>query len=106
MRWLGRRRRRPSESGEMPAASFHRQAWAEVALPPPLDAPPLEPATWSPATEPVTDVFPPVLVGSVSRVRLGFADGTSVEVASDSAESDAFRATATRLLEASNRAVT
>jgi hypothetical protein len=52
-------------------------------------------------SEPVTDVFPPVLVGNLSRVRLGFADGTSVEVDSDSAECDAFRATATRLLEAS-----
>jgi hypothetical protein len=34
-------------------------------------------------------------------VRLGFADGTSVVVDSDSAVSEAFQATATRLLEAS-----
>jgi hypothetical protein len=70
--------------------------WAEVALPPPLET-----ATWAPSEEPVVAAPAPAVVRSSSTVRLGFADGTSVEVDSESAESAAFRATATRLLEAS-----
>jgi hypothetical protein len=100
VRWAGPRRRRHSDRDETPAPREHRTLWAEVALPPPPE-PPLEPPfetqRWSPVSEPVTDVFPPVLVGSVSRVRLGFTDGTSLELDNASGESQALYDAAFRL---------
>jgi hypothetical protein len=93
--WLGRFRRPRNDVRSV--APEPRKLWAEVALPPPLES-----GTWSPEAEPVMEVLAPAFAGSRSTVRLGFADGTSVEVDSESAESDAFRATATRLLEASS----
>jgi hypothetical protein len=93
--WFGRFRRPRNDVRTF--APEPRKLWAEVALPPPLES-----TAWSPDTEPVVEVLATAFAGSRSTVRLGFADGTSVEVDSESAESDAFRATATRLLEASS----
>jgi hypothetical protein len=100
MRWARPRRRKHSDRDETPAPREHRKLWAEVALPPPPE-PPLEPPfetqRWSPVSEPVTDVFPPAAVGNISRVRLGFADGTSVEVDRGSDDSSELIATASRI---------
>jgi hypothetical protein len=96
VRWLGLFRRRREDLVAATAASERPKLWAEIALPPPLET-----ATLSPSEEPVVEALEPALAGTRSTVRLGFADGTSVEVDSESAESAAFRATATRLLEAS-----
>jgi hypothetical protein len=97
MRWPSPFRRRRDVYAELALNADRPKPWAEVALPPPLEA-----QSWSPAAEPVIEAFAPALAGTRSTVRLGFADGTSVEVDSASAESDAFRLTATRLLEASD----
>jgi hypothetical protein len=93
MWWSGRFRRRRDERDATAEPTYRPALWAEVALPPPLEAP-----AWSPADEPVIEAFAPALAGSRSTVRLGFADGTSLELDTASGESDAFRATAMRLL--------
>jgi hypothetical protein len=92
MWWSGRFRRR-REQRDGPAESTYRSMpWAEVALPPPLEAP-----AWSPPDESVTEGLASALVGSRSTVRLGFADGTSLELDTASGESQVLREFAARL---------
>jgi len=93
MRWLGffRRRRRPA--GRHASLPGHRPGtWAEVALPPRVQVvpPPSVPEALLETPSPMAPTQP--------RVRLGFADGTSVEIDSASQASTALRETASRLL--------
>jgi hypothetical protein len=92
MWWSGRFRRRRDERDAAAEPIYRSAPWAEVALPPPLETP-----AWSPPDEPVTEAFAPALAGSRSTVRLGFADGTSLELDTASGESQALRDFAARL---------
>jgi hypothetical protein len=92
--WFGRFRRPRNDVRNV--APEPRKLWAEVALPPPLERSASE---WSPDTEPVMEVLAPALAGSRSTVRLGFADGTSYELADSSGESEALRRVAARLID-------
>jgi hypothetical protein len=73
-------------------------AWAEVALPPPIAeavvATPVVVPVVLPTASPVVSPVP----AKRAAVRLGFADGSSVEVDDASGESQALLATASRLL--------
>jgi hypothetical protein len=90
--WLGRFRRHRNDVRAV--GPEPRKLWAEVALPPPL-----ENSAWSPAAEPVVEVLTPALAGSRPTVRLGFADGTSYELADSSGESEALRRVAAHLID-------
>ncbi|MDQ1745814.1 MAG: hypothetical protein QOD07_77 [Frankiaceae bacterium] len=75
---LFRRRRRTADAGYVPYAPRHSAAWAQPAVPPPVPAQPAQP---DPA------------------VRLGFADGTEVELAASHPNAVALRAVADLLVQ-------
>jgi hypothetical protein len=80
-RWPWRRRSRVAAGlGEL--TTFRPGSWADVALPP-AEEPAVRKVVPSPGVPPV---------------RLGFADGTSVDVDESSADSQALRAAVRRLL--------
>jgi hypothetical protein len=76
--------------------------WADVAVPP---SEPAETATHPAAPADASAVLPPEPLfaappapARLASIRLGFSDGTSLELDEGSVESDAFRAAALRLL--------
>jgi hypothetical protein len=108
MRWLTLfRRRRRLVGGDVGLPDHRPGSWAEIALPPcvepePADAtaPPAQLAApaKSPAPQPVHQLMAAPIVPRQSRVRLGFADGTSVDLEEESGTSEELKATASRLL--------
>lgn len=69
---------------------------APVAVAPPIEPPVAVPM---PPDEPVPAAAAPnVAIAARQRVRLGFADGSSVDIEDGSSESDALTRTASRLL--------
>jgi hypothetical protein len=89
VRWLRVFRRRPKQAEYV---GRHRPgSWGETALPPPIEGNRVDAVLDN--VEPAVTIAP-----RQAKVRLGFADGTSMELSDGSGESDAFRATASRLL--------
>ena len=103
MRWLRLlRRRRRVVGGEIGVPAHRPGSWGKVALPPPL---PGEPARSEvPAAAVMGDAVGPLpplpseLVAAQSTVRLGFADGSQVDLEDGTGAADEFQATASRLL--------
>ncbi|HTW21823.1 MAG TPA: hypothetical protein VME70_16630 [Mycobacteriales bacterium] len=88
---FGRRKRKAAKLGPARRTAYE---WSAVALPRPV---PVTEVVAEPAAAPMTTVQAPVR----SSVRLGFADGSSMDIDDASVVSDEIRATARRLLEAS-----
>jgi hypothetical protein len=102
MRWLRLfRRRRPVVGGEIGVPSHRPGSWGKVALPPPL--PGEDARSEIPAAAVTGDAIgpptpPSELVAAQSSVRLGFVDGSQVDLEDGTGAADEFRATASRLL--------
>ena len=98
MWWSGRSRRRVTSGRATVAGTQARKAWAEIAYPPALDA-----GNAAPVSDSITTAPLPAVVRPRTGVRLGFADGTSVELDAADPQSVALRAAANDLTSLESR---